>query len=100
MPKIYISGKIGGLEPNVFIEKFNKKKEELQNIGYDVVSPVDLSHNHDHKWQSYMIEDLIALCDCTEIYMLNCWTQSPGAKIEHDFAVRMGIKIHYENAAI
>jgi hypothetical protein len=43
-----------------------------------------------------MLEDLRVLSQCQGIYMLEDWVKSPGAKIEHDFAIRMGITIWYQ----
>lgn len=93
---IYISGKITGLPEeearNLFKEAFNKLFEH----GYKPINPMDLVHEHDLSWQSYMREDLIALLKCEAIYMLKNWAGSAGAKIEHQLATDLGIKILYE----
>lgn len=95
MAVIYIAGKIGNL-PMVEVEAtFQKAKEYLSHLGYKVVTPLDLPHNHDKSWSSYMIEDLQALIKADEVAMLPNWTDSPGAKIEHAFAQRMGKHILY-----
>ena len=43
-----------------------------------------------------MKEDLKALKDCEYVFMLNNWTDSKGAKVEHWFAKRYGKKIIYQ----
>lgn len=94
--KVYISGKITGLPIAEAKAKFDRCKSELIMDDYEPVSPMDLPHDHDKSWASYMIECLIALKECEAIHMLPCWKDSPGAMIEHDFAKRMGIQISYE----
>jgi hypothetical protein len=89
--KVYISGKIGDLPMDFVIAKFASKQMYLEQKGYEVVNPVNLPHDHDKSWHSYMIEDLQAMKDCTHICMLPCHIDSPGALIEKAFATRMGL---------
>ncbi len=93
--KIYISGKISGIE-NEAPELFTKAEMELQAKGFEVINPMALSHNHDKSWHSYMKEDVRALCECDAIYMLSNWTDSKGAIIEHTIAIYLGLKVQYE----
>lgn len=93
--KVYISGKIGSLDINVVRLKFDVAKECVKLANHTPISPLDIDHNHDRTWASYMIEDLKALRECDAILMLPCWKDSPGAKIEHDFAVGSGKAIIY-----
>jgi hypothetical protein len=75
--KIYISGKISGIE-NEAPELFAKAEKELQAKGFETVNPMTLNHNHDKSWHSYMKEDVKALCECDEVFMLSNWTDSKG----------------------
>ena len=93
--KIYISGKISGIE-NEAPELFAKAELELQSKGFETVNQMTLNHNHDKSWHSYMKEDVKALCECDTIYMLNNWTDSKGAIIEHTIAMYLGLKVQYE----
>lgn len=93
--KIYISGKISGIEDSA-CAIFEKAGNELVKSGYKVVNPMKLPHDHDKRWESYMKEDLKALMDCDEIFMLENWETSRGAKIEYDLASKLGIKISYQ----
>jgi len=95
--KIYIAGKIGGLPEPVFMYKFRAAERLFQSLGWDVVNPTTLPHNHDKSWSSYMLEDLNALAQCDACYFMDDWVDSPGAKIEHAFAVRAGKQIIYQN---
>lgn len=93
--KIYISGKITGIE-NEARELFAKAEKKLKEEGFETVNPMKLNHNHDRSWHSYMKEDVKALCECDEIFMLSNWIDSTGAFIEHTIAMYLGIKVRYE----
>jgi hypothetical protein len=94
--RIYISGKISGIEDEA-AEIFTKAEKELQAKGFETVNPMTLNHQHDKSWHSYMKEDVKALCDCDEIFMLSNWIDSKGAIIEHKIAMYLGIKVSYED---
>jgi len=94
-PTIYLAGKIGNLPIDQVKANFTKATRDLESLGYSVITPLDLPHNHDKSWPSYMIEDLQALIKCDEVAMLSNWHDSPGAKIEHAFAQGMGKQIIY-----
>lgn len=95
--KIYISGKISGIE-NEAPELFAKAEKELQAKGFETINPMTLNHEHDKSWHSYMKEDVKALCECDEVFMLSNWTDSKGAIIEHTIAMYLGLKVQYEMA--
>lgn len=95
MEKIYISGKISGIE-NEAESLFKQAENKLKNKGFEVVNPMTLNHEHDKSWHSYMKEDVKALCDCSHIFMLSNWTDSKGAIIEHTIAMYLGLKVVYE----
>jgi hypothetical protein len=93
--KIYISGKISGIEDEA-IELFAKAEKDLQAQGHDTINPMTLNHEHDKSWHSYMKEDVKAMCDCDEIFMLSNWIDSTGATLEHLIANYLGLKITYQ----
>ncbi len=97
--KIYISGKISGIEKEA-PKLFEEAERHLQKMGFDTVNPMKLNHNHDKTWHSYMKEDVRALCDCDGIFMLNNWTDSKGAIIEHTIAMYLGIQVTYQKQTI
>lgn len=95
MKKIYISGKITGIEKEAF-ELFKAKEIELINRGNIVINPMDLEHNHDRSWNNYMRECLKHLCDCDAIYMLPNYKDSRGANIELELAKVFELEIIFE----
>lgn len=94
--KVYISGAITN-NPNAKAQ-FDKAKETLLELkkGYEPISPMDLPHNHDKSWKSFMKEDVIELMKCDAIYMMTGWTNSIGARVEFDLAQSLNYKIIYE----
>ena len=94
-PKTYISGKITGIERDAPMI-FEGAEIYLNQIGHEPVNPLNLNHQHDKSWHSYMREDIKALCDCDCIYMLSNWTDSKGAIIEHTIAMYLGLKVIYQ----
>lgn len=93
--KIYISGKISGIEEQAGAI-FANAESALIDAGYEVVNPMTLNHDHDKSWHSYMKEDIKAMCDCDSIYMLDNWTDSKGAIIEHSIAIQIGLRPIYQ----
>jgi predicted outer membrane lipoprotein len=94
--RIYISGKISGIE-EVAGEFFSEAERYLLSLGFGVINPMKLEHNHDKKWESYMREDIKGLMECDAIYMLSNWEVSRGAKIEHHLATVLGMDILYQD---
>lgn len=94
--KIYISGKISGIEKEAK-RKFESAEQVLNYAGWtDIVNPFKLPDNHDKTWRSYMKECINALLQCGAIYMLKNWEDSRGAIIEHDIAKAFDLLIFYE----
>ena len=94
--KVYISGKITGLLFADAYENFARAEKKLTNDGFDVVNPMILNHDHDLSWESYMRVDLIAMLDCTHIYMLQGWNDSRGANIEYILAKELKLEVLYQ----
>jgi len=103
--KIYISGKIGDLDMEIVRTKFDEAEISLLELGHLAVNPLDI---HDERspiiepsnWNEYMLNDIAAIFDCDGIYMLPCWQESPGARIEHAICKEMGKKIFYAETVI
>lgn len=92
--KIYISGKISGIELNEARSKFAAAEKDLISAGYEAVNPMKISEYHpDKKWHEYMIEDIKALFECDGLLLLPCWNESKGARIEKAIADEIGLKI-------
>ena len=94
MKKIYISGKITGIEKEALI-KFDDVQVYL-STEFITINPMRLKHAHDKTWESYMRECLKALLLCECIYMIEGWENSKGAMIEFNLACDLGMKVIYE----
>ncbi len=96
MKTIYISGKITGMELSEAQNKFNAKELELLKGGDRVINPMKISSFKEGKmWIDYMCDDIKHLFTATAIYMMPCWKDSQGAKIEHCIAQHLGLEIIY-----
>lgn len=116
---IYISGKIGELEPSPStIEKFAKAEEKLRARGFDVFNPIRMeifkkakalfrpelpiiNEGNFHKpglYETILLLDLDALSHCHAIYLLEDYKRSPGARAEHAFAIATNKKRFFQNA--
>lgn len=73
--KTYISGKISGLLAEEVEARFQKAQEYLEKLGFKVINPAKAD----------------------SVYMLENWTDSVQAQIEHDIAKRMNKKIFFES---
>ncbi len=86
--RVYISGPISGLP-------IEEAKALVESWGFTAVSPFESGVADSEPWQVHMLADLEMLSKCTHIYMMDGWTKSRGANIEHDFAQAMGLAIFY-----
>lgn len=91
----YISGPMSGHEGLNF-SAFEKAATELRKSGYLVVSPHEMNPALDADWFECIVEDIKAVKECTGIYMLQGWEDSPGANIEWWTAKKYGLNIAYE----
>jgi hypothetical protein len=96
MKKCYIAGKIGDLPEAEYKSNFEQAKKEVEAMGFIPVSPVDLPHNHGRSWNDYMREDLTEMLKCEVLYALRNWRLSPGATIEINTAISVGINIIHQ----
>tara|TARA_R100000458_G_C8252913_1_gene229500 strand:- start:1054 stop:1377 length:324 start_codon:yes stop_codon:yes gene_type:complete len=103
--KIYISGPISN-DP-YHREAFDKAELFLGNLGYKVINPLDIPEKEfkgpdkDIKlWNYFMRKSIKLLMDCDQIYMLEKWEESRGAKIEHQLAVNLSMPRMYEEEDI
>lgn len=98
MTKIYISGAISK-DPKYWKERFEYAHKYLNSLGYtdeQIVDPKEMTTEEDIKiltYKDFMNRDLVALSDCTSIYLLRTWKKSPGAKVELEYAKCLGLEI-------
>lgn len=94
--RVYISGKISGLDIKVAEGYFESMENQIKEAGHIPINPMKVMAYHpDHTWEDYMIADIRALFGCTAIVMLENWQDSRGAKIEHAIALNNGMEIYY-----
>lgn len=91
---VYISGKMRGLQ-DLGREHFARAEERLAEAGHVVINPAVLPLGL--RSESYMPICLAMVDAADAIYMLEDWHDSPGAKLEHDYAVAQKKTVLFEN---
>ena len=102
--KIYISGKISGMNHEEAQQRFLDAEEKLKAEEYEVFNPFayceeKFSGKGGMSWEGYMMELLPYISQCDAIYMLDGWRESYGANIEYLWAVRCGNSVFFENCS-
>jgi hypothetical protein len=92
--KIYIAGKVTGLDYIHVSQKFGKYEKQLMEQGHTPVVPLNLCDKND-AWRTAMSKCIAALLFCDELHLLPCWPNSPGARVERAIALEIGMKIVY-----
>ena len=92
--KIYISGKISGLEIDAVEITFAMYEKQLKAHGFEVVNPLNLPTPEKPTWQGYMRNDIKALMDCDAVYAMPNWRDSIGARIEVGLARELNIPVY------
>lgn len=94
MKKIYIAGKISGLTPEQFHQKFDlaKKLVQVKNPDSEVIIPTDLCEDY-WGWEKCMDTCINALWECDCVYMMPDWEDSKGSFIEKKIAEKLGLEV-------
>ncbi len=93
---IYIAGKITGEPLPECKAKFEEAESRLRQPGVRVINPFKLGIPETATPQEAMPHYLKALRQCTAIFMLEDWRQSPEALVEHNHAEKWKLDIYYE----
>lgn len=96
MIKIYISGPITGIDPEVCRTRFEKAENELKRQGFIPVNPLKNGLPDTATYDEHMRRDLEMLSECDTIYMLEGWERSNGCRIEFNTAIANRQKITFE----
>lgn len=97
--RIYISGKITGLHPEVAAEAFNLASELIRAQGNVPLNPLEIwPQDAGWQWNDYIADNVRFLLkmNVNEMYMLANWQESRGARIEHMIAKQLNIPIIYQ----
>jgi chromosomal replication initiation ATPase DnaA len=94
---IYISGKVTGLPFPEVKAKFQDMQDFLEDLGLEVVNPINNGLTKDESWEQHIVRDIAMLLPCEAVCMLDNWTDSVGAGIEYDIAMRTGKDIWFES---
>ena len=95
--RIYISGKISNEQRLKCWMKFQSAQSRLEDRGFEVVNPVGAMLDPQADREEVLADCLIAIQQCTALYMLPDWKESSVARLEACFAHRQGIWLIYEN---
>ena len=105
--RVYIAGKVSGLNMSDVRKKFLHRQRELEAEGFIVINPVERILNvnlakvqmgeppltEDENRKEILGICLYDLSQCDELHLLHDWEVSPGALLEVSFAERLGMKI-------
>ncbi|WGU70656.1 DUF4406 domain-containing protein [Capnocytophaga canimorsus] len=95
--KIYISGKISGLDIEQAKRNFDNAEQLISAIGLTPVNPFKNGLTLSHSWEQHLLKDIENLMACDGILMLENWLDSKGARIENNIANEMGKVVLYES---
>lgn len=90
--KVFISGKVSGMEYYTALSKFSEAEAMLSRIGYEVINPTKLCKKN-WSWLRCMVVCLWHLLWCNCVHQLDNWQDSRGARIEYKWAKFLGKKI-------
>lgn len=95
--KIYIAGKVSGLDRQNVLQKFENASNELKKEGHHPFVPCVLPDYDDVPHQDYLHICYAMIDICDAIYMLSDWQQSKGARMELQYAADHRKEILYED---
>lgn len=65
----------------------------MRQLGHDVFSPHENGLESQAPWAAHMRVDIAALTLCGRFALLPGWTDSKGARIEHDIACALNMQV-------
>lgn len=95
--KIYIAGKISGLNRSNVIQKFEAAQKSLSKMGHQVFIPCVLPAYEEVSHEDYLHICYAIIDVCDAVYMLSDWQQSEGARLEYEYAIEKKKQIIFQN---
>lgn len=103
MTRLYIAGPMTGIK-NLNFPAFHAEAARLRALGFDVVNPAEINNedptakfatyeDQQAHWRKCMRADITELMKCDGIVMLDGWTASKGATLEHHNAYHIGMHL-------
>jgi len=97
--KVYVSGKITGLDQKEYLEKFEAAQKYLELHGHKVMNPASAMFTCT---AGFGAEEYLHVCYamidvCDVIYMLDNWQSSQGARKELQYASDWRKRIVYQD---
>jgi hypothetical protein len=95
--KVYISGKISGLDPAEAKKNFIKAELRLKHQGHTVMSPKGIMDfaGFEHDDYMHVCKAMVDVCDA--IYMLSNWQTSKGSREELNYAKEWRKEVLWED---
>ncbi len=98
--KIYIAGKISGLNRSNVIQKFEAAQKSLSKKGHQVFIPCVLPAYEEVSHEDYLHICYAIIDVCDAVYMLSDWQQSEGARLEYEYAIEKKKQIIFHKETI
>lgn len=100
--KIYIAGKITGLDIQDAAVNFTAAQIVLERFGHEALNPLFLvDQTEGRQYRDYLLDALrILMTEADGVYMLDNWRDSKGARLEHAYAEIYGLPIFYEKTKL
>jgi len=91
--KIYIAGKVSGENFQEATLKFAQAQQEIEALGYEVVSPLEIVNDGNASWIDAMKLCIKSLVDCDAVLLLPDYRSSKGALLENRIALQLELTI-------
>lgn len=90
MKRVYIAGPMSGL-PELNYPAFHAAAADLRAQGYEVENPAE--GPAEASYEAYLCRGLLQMLTCDTVALLPGWERSRGARIEHQVAQQLGMRI-------